>query len=88
MFYIGDILWMRDEESFKDRSDFENFSGYIRFSNGDQCYFDKALLKSFQNPETGEWLPAIIYADGTKTWYDGGNYIDDPENYSWETGED
>jgi len=83
MFYVGDTLWMEWEEWLEDIPDFRNFSGHTNWFNGTKRSFDKGEFQSFQDPVTGEWMPAVIYPGETEYWYDKGNFVRNPETYPW-----
>ena len=80
MFYVGDILWL---EGYK--SDLVNFTGIIRCWGGDIHSCKEDQLQSFQDLETGVWLPAIVYYDGGTRWYDEGwlHSFQDPKTGEW-----
>jgi len=69
MFYVGNILWLEECERWQDIPDCDNFSGGVYFlADSSRRWYDTSLLQSPQNPITGEWLPAAIWADGEKQW--------------------
>ena len=69
MFYVGNEIWMERQEDFYDLPGFKNFSGCIRYSNGDKAWYVDSKIQSFQDLVTQEWMPAIVWADGRKDWY-------------------
>jgi len=85
MFYVGDVLWLEENENIYDIPDFKNFSGCFRRPSGTKECFDKGEWQSFQDPVTKEWLPADSYADGTKYWYDKGKIqsFQNPVTLEW-----
>jgi len=84
MFYVGDALWMEGEESLVNIPGFQKFSGCARYPSGTKYWYEKGLRQSYQDPVTGEWLPAIVWTNGGKMWYDKGRIVNNPETYPWE----
>jgi len=72
MFYVGDELWFEEGEYFNDIPGFQKFSGCARYPNGTKLWYEKGLRQSFQDPVTGEWMPAMVRPDGRKYWYEKG----------------
>jgi len=75
MFMVGDILWLEGEEYICDVPDLQNFSGCILCPlEGSARWYENGCYQSFQDPAApegeGEWMPAVVWSDGTKLWCD------------------
>ena len=70
MFYVGNILWVEKGDFREDIP--ANFTGGVFWSHGTKYWYNKGEWQSFQDPETGEWMPARIWANGKKFWYNKG----------------
>jgi len=82
MFYVGNELWMEEGEG-KDIP--ANLTGEVFWpDNGSRISYDKGLCQSFQDPETQEWIPSVIF--GIKFWFDKGEMISNPESYFRDRG--
>ena len=81
-FYFGSLLFYKEgqRQSFQDPVTGEWMPAFIR-ANGTKFWYDKDQMQSFQDPVTRKWMPAVIHNDGTKAWYDNGDWIEDPEEY-------
>jgi len=86
MFMVGDELWLEEEEYFNDIPNFRDFSGCVRWcSNGVICWFvNGAKKQSYLSPATGEWLPALVWPDGSKFWFNNGNLHSFPSVFTGE----
>ena len=72
MFYVGDVLWLEEGESWKNIPD--NYTGCLYDSAQGYYWFRNLILQSPQDPITGEWLPSVVVDcfNGTKSWHQNG----------------
>ena len=85
MFYVGDILWLEEGEWFQNIPNCQNFSGCLHYPNGTKVWYDEGIKQSPQDPETGEWLPAVTFSSGARRWYNKGleQSFQDPKTKEW-----
>ena len=68
MFYVGDELWVKDEEWGSLPT---NFTGCIRWDDGELVWLKNGQYYRDPDPVTGERLPERISSKGMKYWYNG-----------------
>ena len=79
MFYVGDVLWMEEQDSFEMIPTHLSYSGCVRYPNGATMWLKNGMFQSPQDPVTGKWLPAYV-SYGNRYWYDKDEYhsFEDP----------
>ena len=91
MFYVGDILWMEKIDKYHNIPNHKDFSGCVRWTFGKTFgrleWFKDGRIQSPQDPVTGEWLPAVVWPNGLKEWFDDGRRHSFPSQTYPVTGE-